>query len=97
MEKVAELEYRAILRWIATERRKMGVTQQELGDRLGLTRAHISNIECSRHATSIETVLRMMRALGLNMYLENPNPVQVRPRWYTDSRRRYDLRDDGEL
>ena len=96
MEEI-ELDYRLILRWIGRERRKMGITQQELGDLLGLTRSHISNIECSRNAPSIETVLRMMRALGLKMHLENPNPVQARPRWYTDSRRRYDLGDDGEL
>ncbi len=96
MEQV-EMSYRSVLQWIAGDRRKMGVKQSELGDRLGLTRSHISNIECSRNAPSIETVLRMMRALGLEMHLNNPNPIPERPARRNVVRRRYDLSDDEEL
>ena len=44
-------------------RRKGGMTQAELGRRIGLSRTSVTNIEQGRHRVSLETFLRIAAAL----------------------------------
>ncbi len=47
-------------------RMKVGLTQTELGKKLGLTRSSIANIEAGRQATAAYTLVRIVRLLGLH-------------------------------
>lgn len=54
----------AILR---RERRRQGLTQTELGDRIGLRQATISKLEAGEPATRIRTLLDALTALNLEI------------------------------
>ncbi len=46
-----------------------GLTQQELAERVGTSYSQISRIESGRHKTSLDTLLRIARALDLKMLI----------------------------
>lgn len=46
-----------------------GLTQQELADRIGTSHSQISRIESGRHKTSLDSLLRIARALDLKMLI----------------------------
>jgi len=50
---------------IREARYALGVSQEELGRRLGLERARVSHIESGRHMLGERTILRIAKALGL--------------------------------
>lgn len=49
---------------------EQGITQQELGHRVGTSSSQISRIESGRHHTSLSTLRRLADALGLRLVLE---------------------------
>ncbi len=48
---------------LAAMRRKMGYTQEKLGERCEMTAKYISNIERSKSIPSLETLMRLCEAL----------------------------------
>lgn len=51
---------------IQEERRKRGVTQQELAEKLGMTAKYISNIECGSKTPKLETFVAIANALQVD-------------------------------
>ena len=52
---------------ITNERRKRGMTQDQLAEQTGFTRNNISRIENGRYDTRIETIGRILDALELDI------------------------------
>lgn len=52
---------------IRRERRRQGLTQTELGDRIGLRQATISKLEAGEPATQLRTLLDALTALDLEI------------------------------
>ncbi|OIN85543.1 MAG: transcriptional regulator [Alphaproteobacteria bacterium CG1_02_46_17] len=55
---------------IRRARKKMGISQSELGERTGLRQATISQIEKGHPAAKIETVLGILSALNLEFQID---------------------------
>lgn len=55
---------------IRSRRRGLGMTQQELCDRLGLRQPYLSGIENGRVQAQIGTILSLLDALGLSLVAE---------------------------
>lgn len=53
---------------IKNERKKAGLTQQELADRLGVSFANISQYENNKRNPKHETVFKIADAIGVNPY-----------------------------
>lgn len=53
---------------IRQERQRQNLTQQQLGERIGVKRAQISRIESGRNIT-LSTLRRVLRALGITATL----------------------------
>jgi len=54
---------------IAAMREKMGLTQQELADRVGVTRQTIISLERGRYNPSLQLAARLTKVLGAT-YIE---------------------------
>lgn len=52
---------------IARARKAAGLTQKQLGDKLGLPQSQISRIERNPDHTTVRTLKRVARALGVNV------------------------------
>jgi len=59
---------RQIAEHIVTWRKLRGLTQAQLADRSGVARGTLQRIEAAEHGISVESLLRILRGLGL---LEN--------------------------
>ena len=57
--------YEEIARIVIQHRMALGLTQQELAERMGTSHSAISRIESGQHKTSVETLRRLADALGL--------------------------------
>ena len=57
---------------IREERLRKGLTQAELGERVGVGKAQISKIESGKGLT-VKTVTKVLEALGLNAYVRFKN------------------------
>ncbi len=55
---------------IRRARRKAGLTQTELGKRIGLRQATISKLEAGQPATQLNTLLDALTALGLEITID---------------------------
>ena len=55
-------------------RKASGLSQADLGDRMGLSQARIARIEGDPLSISVEQLLRVLSALGVRMTLE-PRPT----------------------
>jgi transcriptional regulator with XRE-family HTH domain len=66
---------------VAHRRRwKGGLTQAELGRRIGLSRTSVTNIEQGRHSVSLDTFLRIAAALDVEPEaLLPPSPGEAGP------------------
>lgn len=53
--------------WIAKARKAKRLTQKQLGDKLGLPQSQISRIERNPDRTTVRTLKRVARALGVNV------------------------------
>ena len=57
---------------IRNERLRIGLTQEELGERVGVGKAQISKIESGKGLT-IKTVTKVLDALGMSAFEEKKN------------------------
>lgn len=64
-----ELKLELIGDMIKTARKKRKLTQQQLGELVGVKKAQISRLENSNGNVTFETVLRIFNALGANLIL----------------------------
>lgn len=55
--------FEEIARVVIVRRAQLGLTQQELADRMGTTKSVISRIESGQHCTSTDTLRRLAEAL----------------------------------
>jgi HTH-type transcriptional regulator/antitoxin HipB len=63
---------------IRRERRNAGLTQAELGKRIGLRQATISKLEAGEPATRVSTLLDALTALGLEIVIDKRGKASVR-------------------
>ncbi len=56
--------FEELARVVIVRRGRLGLSQQELADRMGTTASVISRIESGQHRTSTETLRRLGEALG---------------------------------
>ena len=68
-QRQARAAYREIAWLLIKYRMDHSLTQQELADRIGTSYSQISRIESGRHATSLDTLLRIAHALDLKLVL----------------------------
>ena len=59
-----EVVYRRLGEWVKDRRRATGLRQQEVADRMGLTRASIANIETGRQRVLMHDALALLVILG---------------------------------
>src|SRR3954470_10028754 len=57
--------YEGIARMVITRRAELGLTQQQLAERMGSSHSAISRIESGQHRPSVATLERLARALDL--------------------------------
>lgn len=60
---------------IRDRRNKLKITQQELGDKAGVSRAWIVALEKGKPSAQVDLVLRILRELGLSLRVDSENPV----------------------
>ena len=64
---------------IATLREAKGWSQEELSERAGLQRTHISRIENGRYAVTLETIQAIAEALGMTVDIIDPQLAELPP------------------
>ena len=57
---------------IAALRKLAGLSQEQLAERAGLQRTHISRIEAGKYAVTLETVQAIAEALGMTVDIIDP-------------------------
>lgn len=62
-------ELRTILRSL---RQSRGLTQEQLGQRLGVSQKRIARIEASPEVTAFDQIARIVTALGYRLVVEEP-------------------------
>lgn len=72
-------EYAAIAAQIILYRTRNRLTQEELARRVGTSHSAISRIESGQHRTSVETLRRIARALGLRLVVKFESVPAARP------------------
>lgn len=60
---------REIMREIALERAKAGMTQKELAEKIGMRVSNLSRLENGNENPSIETLARITRGLGKQLQI----------------------------
>ena len=60
-------QFEELARLVIKHRAALGLTQQELAERVGTSHSAISRIESGRHRTSVATLQRVAQALGLRL------------------------------
>jgi DNA-binding XRE family transcriptional regulator len=63
----SRVSFREVAWLLIKYRMEHRLTQQELADRVGTSYSQISRIESGRHATSIDTLVRIAHALNLKL------------------------------
>ena len=75
-----ELRMEILSRMIKSTRKERGLTQEALGELVGVNKSQISKLENHANSATVETILRVFRALKadirFNVQLEN-RPVQL--------------------
>lgn len=61
--------YEGIARIVIARRGALGLTQQELAERVGTSHSVISRIESGQYPTSVTTLRRLAEAFGTNLVL----------------------------
>jgi ribosome-binding protein aMBF1 (putative translation factor) len=56
--------FEEIARVVIMRRAQLGMTQQELADRMGTTKSVISRVESGQHRSGTDTLRRLAQALG---------------------------------
>jgi len=76
-ERLAQFE--ALARLVIKHRAALGLSQQDLARRVGTSHSAISRIESGRPKTSVETLQRIARALGVRLVLGFESGPRDRP------------------
>lgn len=66
-------------RRIADLRKLAGLNQEQLSERAGLQRTHISRIEAGKYAVTLETVQAIAEALGMTVDIIDPKLADLAP------------------
>ncbi|MFC4479894.1 helix-turn-helix domain-containing protein [Flavobacterium chungangensis] len=70
-----ELNMEILGRMIKTARKERNLTQEQLGDLIGVKKAQISKLESSANSATIDTVIKVFKALkaeiSFNVKIEN--------------------------
>jgi ribosome-binding protein aMBF1 (putative translation factor) len=75
--------YEGIARIVIARRQALGLTQQELAERVGTSHSVISRIESGQHPTSVTTLRRLAEAFGTHLVVgfedqpENASELQL--------------------
>lgn len=67
-------QLRTILRSL---RQAQGLTQTQLGERLGVTQKRIARIEAAPEVTAFDQISRMVTAMGYRLTIEEPSAYRV--------------------
>jgi len=75
-----ELRMELLSRMIKSTRKERGLTQEALGELVGVNKSQISKLESHANSATVETILKIFRALKadirFNVQLEN-RPMQL--------------------
>ena len=61
--------YEQLARIVIRRRMRLGLTQQQLAERMGTSHSAISRIESGRHGTSVQTLQRLAEALEMRFVM----------------------------
>ena len=64
---------------IATLRKLAGMSQEQLSERAGLQRTHVSRIEAGKYAVTLETIQAIAEALGMMVDIIDPKLADLAP------------------
>ena len=64
---------------IAALRKLAGLSQEQLSERAGLQRTHISRIEAGKYAVTLETIQAIAEALGMTVDIVVPALADLAP------------------
>ena len=59
--------FETIARFVILRRGELGLTQEQLADRMGTSHSAISRIESGQHSTSVATLQRLAKALDVRL------------------------------
>ena len=62
--------YRRLGRTVAGRRRQLGLTQQHVAARLGLSRASLANLECGRQRIMVHQLFALANVLNLDSIID---------------------------
>jgi ribosome-binding protein aMBF1 (putative translation factor) len=71
--------YEVIARFVIHRRAELGLTQQQLAERMGTSHSAISRIESGKHPTSVTTLQRLAEALEVRFVLGFESGPPERP------------------
>ena len=60
-------------------RKLAGLTQEQLSERAGLQRSHVSRIEAGKYAVTLETIQAIAEALGMTVDIIDPGLQDLAP------------------
>lgn len=61
--------YEGIARFVITRRAELGLTQEQLAERMGTSHSAISRIESGQHRSSVATLERLAQALAVRFVI----------------------------
>ena len=64
---------------IAQLRKLAGLSQEQLSERAGLQRTHVSRIEAGKYAVTLETIQAIAEALGMTVDIIDPKLADLAP------------------
>ena len=64
---------------IAQLRKQTGLTQEQLSEKAGLQRTHVSRIEAGKYAVTLETIQSIAEALGMTVDIIDPALADLTP------------------
>ena len=64
---------------IATLRKLAGMSQEQLSERAGLQRTHVSRIEAGKYAVTLEVIQAIAEALGMTVDIIDPRLSDLAP------------------
>lgn len=77
-KRLASFEH--VARFVITRRAELGLTQEQLAERMGTSHSAISRIESGRHKTSVKTLARLADALESELVISfEAKPITYQP------------------